>query len=71
MDLEATIHQLKTRKHKLDLAIAELEQLQATGGDRSFLAPNRPGRRSMAPEERQRVSERMKQYWAKRREQES
>lgn len=67
MDLEAAIHQLKTRKQKLDFAIAELEQLQRTKFGGNALLANRAGRKSMDSEERGRVSQRMRRYWANRR----
>ena len=66
MDLEAEIRQLKIEKLKLELVIAQMEQLQNTDVGSIAATVNRRGRKSMGPEERQRVSERMKQYWANR-----
>lgn len=69
MDLQVAIRQLKIQKLNIDLVIAELEQLQLTAGG-NVVMPNRRGRRSMSSEERQRVSERMRLYWANRKRQE-
>lgn len=61
MDLIATIQHLRADKEKLDRVIADLEAL-AHGSQ-----PKSPrGRKSMGPEERKEVSERMKRYWAGR-----
>jgi hypothetical protein len=68
MDLEQKLRQFEIQKRKIELAIAELEQLQGTDGGGGVLA-NRRGRKSMGSEERLEVSERMKRYWANRREQ--
>ena len=66
MDLIKIIGELSREKEKLDRAIAALENVQssATGA-----APQkkRRGRKSMSPEERREVAERMKKYWAGRR----
>ena len=69
MDLQETIRQLKIQKRKVELAIAELEQLQGSDSGSSVVMVNRRGRKSMGSEERQQVSDRMKRYWANRREQ--
>jgi hypothetical protein len=66
MDLQETIRQLEIQKRKVELVIAELEQLQGKEGG---VSPNRRGRKSMGSEERQQASERVKRYWANRREQ--
>ena len=66
MDLQETIRQLELLKRKVELVIAELEQLQGKEGG---VSSNRRGRKSMGSEERQQVSERLKRYWANRREQ--
>jgi hypothetical protein len=70
MDLEQKIRQLEIQKRKIELVIAELEQLRGmdVGGD---VLANRRGRKpkSMGSEERLEASERMKRYWANRREQ--
>jgi hypothetical protein len=68
MDLEQTIRQLEIQKRRIELVIAELEQLQGIDVGGGVLA-NRRGRKSMGPQERLEVSERMKRYWANHREQ--
>jgi hypothetical protein len=68
MDLQETIRQLGIQKRQVELAITELEQLQRRNGSAKVMMPNRRGRKSMASEERKQVSERMKTYWANRRE---
>jgi hypothetical protein len=68
MDLYKAIRDLYAEKEKLERVIASLEELQ-----RSAAAPPEPvegkrrGRKSMNAKERQEVSERMRKYWAKRR----
>ncbi|HVX67711.1 MAG TPA: hypothetical protein VHA11_13955 [Bryobacteraceae bacterium] len=48
--------------------IESLEHLQATGKALAHSAPRgRRGRKGMSADERQKVSERMKKYWASRR----
>jgi hypothetical protein len=69
MDLYKAIQDLYAEKEKLERVIASLEELQRSAG---MLAPvartsKRRGRKSMSPEERQEVSERMKKYWESRR----
>jgi len=70
MDLYKAIQDLYAEKEKLERVIASLEELQRTAGALP-LPPAKPakrrGRKSMSSEERQEVSERMRQYWAKRR----
>ena|ERR1017187_10397437 len=56
---------------RIEAAIAQLEQLQSANGNDSGTVSNpkpKRGRKSMDSEERQQVSERMKKYWASRRE---
>ena len=70
MDLAKIIKDLSDEKSRMEAAIAMLEDLQRT----SVTVPDLPnskrrGRKAMPLEERQEVSERMKRYWAKRREQ--
>ena len=72
MDLYKAILELREEKRRVEEAIASLEELmKASGGIRSLnldaLAKKRRGRKSMPPEERRDVSERMKKYWARRR----
>jgi len=73
MDLSKTIRELYAEKKRLEEAIASLEGLLESkasvesvnvGG---FGLKRRRGRRSMPQEERRRVSERMRKYWAQRR----
>jgi hypothetical protein len=61
MDIQEALLALYAQKKRLENAIAELEEL---AGEHS----KRRGRKSMAETERQQVSERMKRYWAARRE---
>jgi len=69
MDLHKTIGELRARKEQLERIIAQLEDLQSSGGQTSALAgtPRRRGRKSMGAKERAEVSKRMKNYWARRR----
>ncbi len=70
MDLYKAIQDLYAEKEKLERVIAPLEELQRAAGGGLPAAPKsgkRRGRKSMSPEERQEVSERMKRYWASRR----
>jgi hypothetical protein len=70
VDINGILEQLYTRREKLRQVIAELEQLQHISGPLSIASVSvskRRGRKSMGPEERQQVSKRIKQYWAKRR----
>ena len=67
LDLNETLRQLKAEKEGIEQAIAFLEEfLTGADGDPIHI-PKRRGRKSMPPEERRRVSERMKQYWSDRR----
>jgi hypothetical protein len=69
MDLQETIRQLQIQRRQIDVAIANLEDLQGTHDGGNFVIPSRRGRKSMGPEERQQVSDRIRRYWATRREQ--
>ena len=63
MDLVKTIEELRYEQERLERVIASLEELQtAVAG--TVPQKKRRGRRSMSPEERREVSERMKKYWA-------
>jgi len=64
MDLNRAIRDLREELEKLNEVIASLEHFQSTG---TLPLPRRRGRKSMPAEERRRVSERMKKYWARRR----
>ena len=71
MDLYKAIQDLYAEKEKLERVIASLEELQRTAGSVPALPKpvKRRGRKSMNSSERQEVSERMRKYWASRREQ--
>ena len=69
MDLYKAIQELYAEKEKLERVIASLEELQRNAG--ALPEPPKPakrrGRKSMNVDERQEVSERMRKYWANRR----
>jgi len=68
MDVGTLVRELRQRLELIDRAIAHLKALQMAGGDLGFGAKKkRRGRKSMDSTERRQVSERMKQYWADRR----
>jgi hypothetical protein len=69
MDLYKAIQDLYAEKEKLERVIASLEELQRTAGSEPVLPKpaKRRGRKSMDSTERQEVSERMRKYWASRR----
>ena len=68
MDLFDAIQKLYTEKESLVRAISALEALQHDSQiSQAVVRRSRRGRKSMAPEERQEVSLRMKKYWAARR----
>jgi hypothetical protein len=69
MDLRKTIEDLYAEKDKLERVIASLEELQRAAAANSQVMgrAKRRGRKSMGSEERKEVSERMKRYWASRR----
>jgi hypothetical protein len=64
MDLNKAIRDLRDELEKLDEVIASLEHFQSTG---TLPGPRHRGRKSMPDKERLLVSERMKKYWAGRR----
>jgi hypothetical protein len=64
MDYWSAIKQLQTEKQRLDKAIATLEGLTQGNTPRPV---SRRGRKGMPEDERKTVSERMKRYWASRR----
>jgi hypothetical protein len=66
MDLDAIIRELLAEHKKLDNLIRTLEK-KGPGG--AGPQPKRRGRKFMDSAGRREVSERMRQYWAKRREQ--
>lgn len=69
MDLYKAIQDLYAEKEKLERVIASLEELQRSAGAVPQLPRlgKRRGRKSMNSQERQEVSERMRKYWADRR----
>jgi len=68
MDLSEMIRGLYEEKEKLERVIADLEDLQRSVHGSQWSRPaQRRGRKSMSPNERLEVSQRMKRYWAKRR----
>ena len=67
MELRIIIQKLYKEREKLDSVIASLEQVQSTAAARVERVKKRRGRTYMGPEEREIVSQRMKDYWARRR----
>ncbi len=68
MDLSKAIADLYAEKEKLEQAIAALEELQRSATPGPFPGiKDRRGRKNMGPEERKKVSERMRAYWSSRR----
>jgi len=68
MDLSDAIQKLQAEKESLVRAISALEALQHDSNlNKALVRRSTRGRKSMAPEERQEVSLRMKKYWASRR----
>jgi hypothetical protein len=66
MDLYGAIAELLNEKKRLDRLISSLEAMQE-GGLPVQEPPKRRGRKNMSEGERREVSERMKKYWAARR----
>ena len=66
MDLQKTIDFLRGEISRLERVVASLEELR-DGVTGSPLQKKRGGRKSMAADERQKVAERMRRYWAGRR----
>jgi hypothetical protein len=64
MDLDKVIRELHRELVKIDLVIESLEELIRNG---TITEGSHRGRKSMAEKERRIVSERMKKYWASRR----
>ena len=65
MNYEPILKQLYDERSKLDRAIEQLEKLENASSEDG--GPKRRGRKSMGPEERKAVSERIKKYWAAKR----
>ncbi|HUA57429.1 MAG TPA: hypothetical protein VML19_01660 [Verrucomicrobiae bacterium] len=69
MDLGKIIKELTEDKAKIEAAIAMLEDLQQNTVEvPPVLQRKRKSRKPMPPEERRNVSDRMKHYWARFRE---
>jgi hypothetical protein len=66
MDLQKTIDFLRGEISRLERVVASLEELR-DGVTGSPLQKKRGGRKSMSAEERRKVAERMRRYWAGRR----
>ena len=71
MDLRQTILLLRGELKKVEATIAAVEKLDETVLAPPARSPARRGRKSMGPEERLEVAERMRRYWAARRVQQS
>lgn len=72
MDLYKTIRELMDEREKIDLVIAQLESVYRKDPSReptasSNAGPRRRGRKGMSDAERMQVSQRMRNYWEKRR----
>jgi|YelNatPaOPRAMG01_1025707.scaffolds.fasta_scaffold84818_2 hypothetical protein len=74
MDLYKAIRDLYAEKKRLDEVIMELEKLlekKVDAGEQAPTPSRKRIRKRMSAEQRRRVSERMKKYWADRRARES
>jgi len=71
MDLQDVIRSLREERDRIDRAIAALEGFDSAAGAGAInAAPGRKrGRKSMTPEERRVVADRMRRYWQQKREQ--
>jgi hypothetical protein len=71
MDLYKTIRELMDEREKIDLVIAQLETVYRKEPVRETAAPGtgprRRGRKGMSDAERMQVSQRMRNYWEKKR----
>ena len=69
MDIIKAIEELRNQKARIEEVIARLEALTLKRGGQEVSIPvkGRRGRKYMDPQEREIVSQRMKDYWAKRR----
>ena len=69
MDIIKAIEELRNQKARIEEVIARLEALTLKRGGQEVSIPvkGRRGRKYMDPKEREVVSQRMKDYWAKRR----
>jgi hypothetical protein len=64
-EMRALIERLRAEKAIVERAIVAIERLGGCEEDPSE-GPRRRGRKSMGAEERRKVGERMRRYWAKR-----
>jgi hypothetical protein len=73
MDLYKAIQELYAEKERLERVIASLEELQRTTVQFPDLpsATKRRGRKSMSEAERKVVSQRMKEYWSSRKQEQT
>jgi hypothetical protein len=73
MDLYKAIQELYAEKERLERVIASLEELQRTTVQLPGLpsATKRRGRKSMSDAERKVVSQRMKEYWSSRKQEQT
>ena len=68
MNINKAIRELYDEKRRLDRVIASLEEMQRNAAAQGVALPEkRRGRKSMDPQARREVSERMKRYWDSRR----
>ncbi len=68
MDVYEAIRDLRKERDRLDATIAVLEaRVKWERQQKSGKGKSRRGRKTMSPEERLQVSERMRRYWAARR----
>jgi hypothetical protein len=70
MDLTRAIRELYAEKARLEKIISSLEQLLQGEAEPAAATGKRRGRKFMNAQARKEVSERMKKYWAERRQQE-
>ena len=68
MDLTKAIRELHAEKVRLEKIISSLEELLAGNAEPAVATGKRRGRKFMNSQARKEVSERMKKYWAERRE---
>jgi hypothetical protein len=67
MDFEKLIKKLRKERSALDDVIASHVAARAAAETKAAVVQKRRGRKSMSLEERRGVAERMKKYWARRR----
>jgi hypothetical protein len=71
MFLEKAIRELHKEREQLDRTIRSLEELEEAHVTAQPPPPKRRGRKSMNPEQRLEVSQRMRKYWEGRRQREA